>query len=68
VPARFWSFAERCVELAPPPNPNAKLSAIATALVRPVVIFPHRHDVIAERAVAPLTAPIGGSLSRVYSR
>ena len=36
---RFWSFGERCVELAPPTNPNAILSAIATAPVRLVVML-----------------------------
>ena len=39
VPDRFWSFAERCVEPAPPTNPNAILSAVATALIRPVVML-----------------------------
>jgi uncharacterized protein (TIGR02145 family) len=29
VPDSFWSFAEPCVEPAPPTNPNAILSAIA---------------------------------------
>ena len=39
VPDRFWSFAERSVEPAPPTNPNAILSAIATALIRLVVML-----------------------------
>ena len=34
VPDRFWSFAERCVEPAPPTNPNAILSAIAATRIR----------------------------------
>jgi hypothetical protein len=38
VPDRFWSLAEPCVEPAPPTNPNAILSAIATALIRLVVM------------------------------
>ena len=54
---RFWSFAERCVELAPPTNPNAILSAIATALMRLVVMLSPRHGVIAEWVFAPLTSP-----------
>ena len=39
VPDRFWSFAEPCVEPAPPTNPNAILSAIATAPIRLVVML-----------------------------
>ena len=31
VADRFWSFAERCVELASPTNPNAILSAAETS-------------------------------------
>jgi hypothetical protein len=38
APDRFWFFPERCVEPAPPTNPNAILSAIATAPIRLVVI------------------------------
>jgi hypothetical protein len=57
VPGGFWSFAERCVELAPPTNPNAILSAIATALMRLVVILSARHGVIAQYVFAPLTSP-----------
>src|SRR4030095_9922015 len=34
APDRVWSFAEPCVEPPPPTNPNAILSAIATALIR----------------------------------
>jgi hypothetical protein len=30
----FWSFAERCVEPAPPTNPKAILSAIAATRIR----------------------------------
>jgi hypothetical protein len=29
LPDTFWSAAERCVEPAPPTDPNAMLSAIA---------------------------------------
>ena len=58
VPDRFWSFGERCVELAPPTNPNAILSAIATALIRLVVMLSSRgHGVIAECVFAPFTSP-----------
>jgi hypothetical protein len=39
APDRVWSFAEPCVEPASPTNPNAILSAIATALIRLVVMF-----------------------------
>ena len=39
VADRFWSLAERCVELAPPTNPNAILSASAAALMRFVVML-----------------------------
>jgi hypothetical protein len=42
VPDSFWSFAEPCVEPVPPTNPNAILSAIATALIRLVVILSDR--------------------------
>jgi alkanesulfonate monooxygenase SsuD/methylene tetrahydromethanopterin reductase-like flavin-dependent oxidoreductase (luciferase family) len=34
VPDTFWSSAERCVEPAPPRDPNAILSAIATTRIR----------------------------------
>src|SRR5262245_8656258 len=39
VPDSFWSFAEPCVEPAPPTDPNAILSAIAAALIRLVGMF-----------------------------
>ena len=56
VPDSFWSFGERCVELAPPTNPNAILSATATALIRLVVMLSARGDgVIAECIFAPFT-------------
>ena len=42
VPDRFWSFGERCVELALSTNPNAMLSAIATAPIRLVVMLSSR--------------------------
>ena len=57
VPDRFWSFAERCVEPAPPTNPNAILSAVATALIRPVVMLSRRYGAIAECVFADLTSP-----------
>jgi hypothetical protein len=56
VPDRFWSFAVRCVELAPPTNPNAILSAIATVLLlRLVVMLSSPPWVIAECVFARLT-------------
>ena len=38
APDRVWSFAEPCVEPAPPTVPNAILRAIAAALIRLVVM------------------------------
>ena len=40
LPDRFWSVAEPCVESARANNPNAILSAIATAPIRLVVMLP----------------------------
>ena len=42
APDTFWSFGERCLELAPPTNPNAILSATTTALIRLVVMLSSR--------------------------
>ena len=39
VPDRFWSFAGSSVEQAAATNPNAMLSAIATTLLRLVVML-----------------------------
>jgi hypothetical protein len=54
VPDTFWSFGECGVEPAPPRDPDAILSAIATALIRLVVMLSSRsHGAIAERVFAP---------------
>ena len=70
VPDRFWSFAERCVELASPTNPNAILSAIATALMRLVVML--SSPPWCDRGVClrtfDIAAPNGRSLTRINSR
>ena len=67
VPDRFWSFAERCVEPAPPTNPNAMLIAIATALTRLVVML--SSPPWCDRGVCLRTLDIaasnGGSLTRI---
>ena len=39
VADRFWSLAERCVELASPTDPNAILSAIAAMLLRVAIML-----------------------------
>lgn len=49
APDRVWSFAEPCVEPAPPTDPNAILSAITAALIRLVVMLSSRYGVMAER-------------------
>jgi hypothetical protein len=52
VPDRFCSFAERCVEPSSPTHPNAILSAIATTLIRLVVMLSSPPCVIAQRVFA----------------
>ena len=66
VPDRFWSFAEPCVEPAPPTNPNAILSAIAAALIRLVA---HRtiygSNSLQAVRTASIMQPNRGSLRRL---
>lgn len=52
VPDRVWSFAERCVEPAPPTGPNAMLRAIAATRSRIGIMCPRRHAVILPRVLA----------------
>src|SRR5262245_48384988 len=70
MPDGFWSFAERCGEPAPPTNPNAILSAIATALIRLVGMLsspPSRARGLCHRSVDS-AVPNRGSLTCRNSR
>jgi hypothetical protein len=56
VPDTFWSFPERCVELAPPKDPNAILSAITTAQI-PIGVIVLAPDAFLQRVFARLISP-----------
>jgi hypothetical protein len=59
MPDRFWSFGERCVDLAPPTNPNAIISGDCrgTTSTRRHVVPSHGNGAIAECVFAPFTSP-----------